>query len=62
MNNEERLLVIKREAKATVLALIVLIAFWCFLGFFLADVEIKIFHLPLWAVTGILGTWEISSG
>ena len=48
-----------REARLTWLALGILIVFWIFAGFgmFSIDSTTKIFHLPLWVLTGVFGTW-----
>ncbi len=46
-----------REAKATVLATAVVIAFWWVAGFGLADVDVSYLHTPLWVWGGCLGTW-----
>lgn len=60
MTPKEKYRQICREAGATGLALLLLIIMWCVLGFGLADSEIMIFGLPLWAVTGILGIWLLA--
>ena len=51
---------IKKEAKATVIVLVLVIAVWCVLGFGLSRLDVTIFHTPLWAITGCLGTWIFS--
>jgi len=40
--------------------LLVLIVFWCFAGFGLADSDVKVFGLPLWAVAGSIGVWAFA--
>jgi uncharacterized membrane protein YhdT len=57
MTDWEKYQQIRREAAYTGLALLVLILFWCWAGFGLADVELEIFGLPLWAVTSSIGVW-----
>lgn len=47
----------RREAAYTALALVGLIFFWLIAGFGLAEVEVKIYHVPLWAIAGTLGVW-----
>lgn len=51
---------IKKEAKATAVVLILVIAVWCVLGFGVSHLDITFFHTPLWEVTGCLGTWIFS--
>ena len=46
-----------REAKATVVAAIAVIIFWCMAGFGLADSDITFLHTPLWVWGGCVGTW-----
>lgn len=57
MTNYEKLQQIKKEAIVTGIALIVLIAFWSVAGFGVSSVDITIFNLPLWSVTGTVGVW-----
>lgn len=48
---------IQREAIATGVVLLLLILFWLVAGFGLSGTDIRIFHLPLWAVMGSFGVW-----
>ena len=48
---------VQREAIATGIVLLLLILFWFAAGFGLAGADIRVFHLPLWAVMGSLGVW-----
>lgn len=57
MTDAEKFSLIRREALYTGLALAGLIIFWLIAGFGLAGVDVKIFHLPLWAVAGSIGVW-----
>lgn len=57
MTEAKKFSVVRREAIYTGVALAVLIIFWLIAGFALANVDIKIFHLPLWAVAGSIGVW-----
>ena len=57
MTEAEKFSVVRREAIYTGVALAVLIIFWLIAGFGLANVDAKIFHLPLWAVAGSIGVW-----
>ena len=49
-----------REAKATVIALLVIVLAWILLGFGLAGFDIRLFHLPIWVVGGTLGVLIVS--
>ena len=49
-----------KEALATVIALVVVIAVWCICGFGLAGLDIQVFHTPLWVLGGTIGTWICS--
>ncbi|MBR4695184.1 MAG: YhdT family protein [Selenomonadaceae bacterium] len=57
MTNEEKYQQIRREAKWTGIALFLLILFWLAAGFGAAQFQVKVFHLPLWAVTSSIGVW-----
>ena len=57
MTDAEKLAIVRREALYTGLALAVLIVFWLVAGFGLAGVDVKIFHIPLWAIAGTIGVW-----
>lgn len=57
MTDWEKYQQIRREAAFTGLALLVLVLFWCFAGFGLADVQGEVFGLPLWAVMSSIGVW-----
>jgi len=59
-NDAEKFSLIRREAIYTGLALVGLIIFWLIAGFGTASSEIKIFHLPLWAVLGSIGVWFVA--
>ncbi len=57
LTESEKFSLVRREAIYTGLALIGLIIFWLIAGFGLANVDVKIFHLPLWALAGSIGVW-----
>lgn len=57
MTNGEKYRQMRREAGFTGLALLLLILFWLAAGFGAAQLELKVFHLPLWAVTSSVGVW-----
>ena len=51
---------IKKEAGACVIALLVLIVFWAIAGLGVSHLDITVYHTPLWAITGCIGTWVFS--
>ncbi len=57
LTESEKFSLVRREAIYTGLALAGLIIFWLIAGFGLASVDVKIFHLPLWAIMGSIGVW-----
>lgn len=57
MTEKEKYLQIRREAMWTGITLVVLILFWLVAGFGLADVDMKLCGLPVWAVGGTIGVW-----
>ena len=57
LNDAEKFRIVRREAIYTGIALAALIIFWLIAGFGLANVDVKIFHLPLWAAAGSIGVW-----
>ena len=57
LNDTEKFNVVKREAFYTALALAALIIFWLIAGFGTSSLEVKIFHIPMWAILGTIGVW-----
>ena len=57
MSDAQKFSLVKREAIYTGLALVGLIIFWLIAGFGTASLDVKIFHLPLWALLGSIGVW-----
>ena len=57
LSYDEKLRLTNRDALRAVGALVFVTAVWLICGFGLAGLDIKIFHLPLWVVCGLLGTW-----
>ena len=57
MTDAEKFSLVRREALYTGLALAGLIIFWLIAGFGLSSLDVKIFHLPLWAFAGSIGVW-----
>jgi len=60
MNDAQKFSLVKREAIYTGFALVGLIIFWLIAGFGTASLDVKIFHLPLWAVLGTIGVWFVA--
>ena len=60
MNDAQKFSLVKREAIYTGLALVGLIIFWLIAGFGMSSSDVKIFHLPLWAVLGTIGVWFVA--
>lgn len=60
MNDAQKFSLVRREAIYTGLALAGLIIFWLIAGFGTASLDVKIFHLPLWAVLGTVGVWLVA--
>ena len=59
LNDAQKFSLVKREAIYTGLALVGLIIFWLVAGFGTSAVDVKIFHLPLWALLGTVGVWFV---
>ena len=57
LNDAQKFSLVRREAIYTGLALVGLIIFWLIAGFGTASLDVKIFHLPLWALLGSVGVW-----
>ena len=60
MSNNQKYLQIRREAAFTGLALLALILFWLVAGFGTASLDVKVMHVPLWAVLGSIGVWAMA--
>ena len=60
MKRKEKLRQIAKEAKSVLWAVIAIIVFWIVAGFGVSKLHITVFHTPLWAVTGCIGTWIFS--
>ena len=60
MNDAQKFSLVRREAIYTGLALVGLIIFWLIAGFGTASLDVKIFHLPLWALLGSIGVWLVA--
>lgn len=57
LTDAEKFSLVRREAIFTGLALVGLIIFWLIAGFGTSSLDVKIFHLPLWAFLGSVGVW-----
>lgn len=60
VSDAQKFSLVRREAIYTGLALVGLIIFWLIAGFGTAASDVKIFHLPLWAVLGTVGVWLVA--
>ena len=57
VDDAQKFKIVRREAIYTGIALVALIFFWLIAGFGTASIDVKIFHLPLWAILGTIGVW-----
>lgn len=60
MSRKDKFHQINKEAKACGIALLLIIVFWVIAGFGVDALKITVFHTPLWAITGCVGTWVFS--
>ena len=60
MNEREKFKQANKEAKATIVATVLVIIFWCLAGFGLSGSNIQFLHTPLWVWGGCVGTWIFS--
>ena len=60
MSDAQKFSLVRREAIYTGLALAGLIIFWLIAGFGTSSFDVKIFHLPLWALLGTVGVWIVA--
>lgn len=60
MTTREKFQQINKEAKATLLVLLLVVLFWTIAGIGVSRLNITIFYTPLWAITGCIGTWIFS--
>lgn len=49
-----------REAKATLVGLVLTVLVWIALGFGLSGLDIELFSTPLWVIGGTVGVWLFS--
>lgn len=56
MKRSEKFVQANREAKATWIALALVILFWYAAGFGLENSTIEFFHTPIWVIGGCIGT------
>ncbi len=57
MTEKEKYRQVCREAAATGIALLLLIAFWLLAGFGLSGSMATVFRLPIWATASTVGVW-----
>ncbi len=62
MDHDDKMRQIDREARASGLAVLAIVLFWTVAGFGVSRLDVTLFHLPLWAITGCLGTWLFATG
>ena len=60
MTTREKFQQINKAANATLLVLLLVVLFWTISGIGVSRLNITIFHTPLWAITGCIGTWIFS--
>lgn len=53
----EKMAQANREAKVTVVALVIVVAVWIVAGFGLSVFDIDVFGTPIWVFGGTVGTW-----
>ena len=53
----QKMLQANKEAKATVVSLVLCIVVWAVAGFGLAGLDVKVFGTPVWIIGGTVGTW-----
>ena len=57
MDYKKKHALMRREARATLIAAVLVMAFWWAAGFGLARAGFTIFHLPGWFVVSCFGSW-----
>lgn len=62
MTKKEKFQQMKKEAKATVVVLVLIVLFWMVAGFGVDRLHITVGYTPLWVITGCIGTWLFSIG
>jgi uncharacterized membrane protein YhdT len=60
MDYKKKHALMRREARATLLAAALVMAFWWVSGFGLSRVDFTVFYLPGWFVVSCLGSWVLS--
>lgn len=53
----QKMLQANKEAKATVVSLVLCIVVWAVAGFGLAGIDVKVLGTPVWIIGGTAGTW-----
>jgi uncharacterized membrane protein YhdT len=62
MDYKEKHTIMGREARATVIAALVVMVFWWAAGFGLSRVDFTLFYMPGWFVVSCFGSWLLSIG
>ncbi|MDO5042366.1 MAG: YhdT family protein [Slackia sp.] len=60
LSYRQKMLQANKEAKATLVALVLCIVVWAIGGFGLAGLDIEVFGTPVWIIGGTIGTWVFS--
>ena len=60
MDYREKHAAMRREAIATLIAAVIVMAFWWGAGFGLARVNFTVFYMPGWFVVGCFGSWLLA--
>ena len=60
MDYREKDALMRREAIATLIAAVVVMAFWWIAGFGLKDLDFTIFYMPGWFVISCFGSWLLA--
>ena len=60
MDYKKKHAVMRREARATLIAAVLVMAFWWVAGFGLQHINFTIFYLPGWFVVACFGSWLLA--
>jgi uncharacterized membrane protein YhdT len=60
MNYEKKHALMRREARAALIAAALVMAFWWAAGFGLEDADFTVFYLPGWFAIGCFGSWILA--
>ena len=60
MDYKKKHAIMRREARATLIAAVLVMAFWWAAGFGLQSIDFTIFYLPGWFVVACFGSWLLA--